>query len=114
MQIERLSERELAEQLRLAGIPVQATSEADDQVDAAVEITSLVHVSIPTFGGSPCVVREVPDGLNTEFVFGPEQSTLEGLVEQIRFHLEQAGQEVIQAVASAEDDYILDNGPSPC
>ena len=105
------NETDLADQLRKRGIPVIQASPATSEYDACIEITGLVHVSIPSFGGAPCVVRETAGPV---FVFGPEQRTLDGLVEQIKFHIAAAGHEVLQAAADAEDDYILDNGPSPC
>ncbi len=100
LRIAAYSEIELAELLRQAGVAVTGTTPATDVEDATVEITGLVHVQIPSFGGAPGVVRDCQDG---SFMFSDEFTTLGKLVESIRHNLEQADQETLQKVADGED-----------
>lgn len=112
MRIKPVTEVELAALLRQAGIPVLRTSPVTDAEDASIEITDLVHITIPTFGGSPGVVRECQDG---SFLFDEEQHTIEGLINQVRHHLEVSDEVALQAIEAAQKGLDpVEDGPSPC
>lgn len=57
-----MSAQEVAAILKKNGFNVINVEEGDDVEDGMLEVTDTVHVTAPTFGGGPCVVRELPDG----------------------------------------------------
>lgn len=73
-----------ARQLQQRGLTIKGSTEGDESVDGAVEVTALVHVQIPTFGCQVNVVVESADG--TEFEFYPERaaSDLDGILADVR------------------------------
>lgn len=86
---------QLAQLLSEAGLSIHSTVDGDDGVDAMIEITERVHVTIPTFGGRPGVVREEASG---DFIFYPEPADTAGLIAQIADALADAEQETAPAV----------------
>lgn len=106
-----LNERTLEGLLKAAGIPVLRVLPSSDLEDACIEISGLVHVTIPTFGGAPSVVRDCQDD---SFLFYEETPTLEGLIAQIKVALSDADAQVLQRVADAEDASLAQGDPSPC
>ncbi|HBP1342002.1 TPA: hypothetical protein L5T32_004346 [Pseudomonas aeruginosa] len=94
-----MNEIDLADMIRKEGIPVLRTTAATAESNAFIEITNLVHVSVPSTGKSPCVVRETE---SVTFIVGPEQPTFDGLIDQIRFHLQISGHKLPQPNVDAE------------
>jgi hypothetical protein len=95
-----LTAKQLAAQLQAAGIKVTSTAEADYETDAMVEITGAVHVTIPTFGGHPTVVRMTAEG---SFMFYAESADHDALLAQIRVAIEEADHEALQQFEVRDD-----------
>lgn len=73
----------LAKKLADAGINVRKIVEGDDCEDGLIEVTDLIHVQVPTYGSTPGVVAETPQGL-FKFYKARKASDVAGLVADIR------------------------------
>ena len=70
----------LANSLAARGIRVESVQDGDDVQDGTINITGLVHVQVPTFGGPCGVVRETGDGC---FVFYPVRRSVNAIIADI-------------------------------
>lgn len=83
--IKRATARQIAEQLKTAGIPVHEVSEPNEDVDGEIAITDFVHVQV---GYDDCSV-----GIETSeeaFIFYEPVTSLEQLINDIRTGIEEA------------------------
>jgi hypothetical protein len=81
-----MTSKQLAAQLRAAGIRIRSTSEGDAVVDGAVIVNDAIHVQVPTDGGRCGVRRQVGDVIE----FLPDRATVVELVRDIRAASKQA------------------------
>ncbi|MDU4254487.1 hypothetical protein [Pseudomonas sp.] len=81
MQLSKPDPEKMAELIKQAGLPVLAVTEETMDEDAGIEITDLISVSVPTFGGYPCVLRHCP---GNSFNFYDESADMAHLIATIQ------------------------------
>ncbi|MFA5311709.1 MAG: hypothetical protein WC375_00155 [Methanomassiliicoccales archaeon] len=72
-----ITAKQIADILLRRNIVVLSHKEGNYEWDGKVEITPLIHVQVPTYGGGFHVVRETPDH---KFNFSPELKTIDEVV----------------------------------
>lgn len=79
-----MNANKVAAALQRNGLSVTKIEQGSDVVDGAVVITALVHVQVPTYGNTLCVVVESADG--QAFDFYPERKAIDiaGIVADVR------------------------------
>lgn len=75
-----MNAQSFADRLKRIGYACQKVTEGDDEADGEIQITAAVHVQVPTFGGDPCVVRELA---GSKFQHYPPRRRLIGLINDL-------------------------------